>query len=319
MISPGKLLLRFYHQPANRLRDSWRMGGPIAQRRTERERREMEAAAEDLPPLPQLPGRPAVALHLLTGRRFWYQTRFCLHSFASVAQVNVRAEIYDDGSIDALCRTRLAKLGPGARLHPESETRAKLDALLPADRFPVLRERWQNYPILRKLIDVHIGSSGWKLVADSDALFFRRPELLLRWLARPDRTLYTVDCRESYGYSRPLLERLAGAPIPPLVNIGLCGLLSEALDWEKIEAWCSELILRESTNYYMDQALVAMLAAGGPAPTIAPADDYITRPEPSEVMAPRAVMHHYVDNAKRWYFRYGWRHFVSAPVDPPAR
>ena len=308
-MTPGQLLLRFYHTPIGKMRDSLRHGGPFVVRETERQRREMEITAAAFPALPEFPGRPPVTLHLMTGRRFWYQTVFCLHSFAAAAQTTVRAEIYDDGSIDTNCTAQLTRLGPGVRIHYIGELRAKLDAHLPAARFPVLRERWLNYPNIRKLIDVHLGSVGWKLVIDSDLLFFRRPDFLLNWLAAPNRILHAVDCTESYGYSRPLLQELAGAPIPPLVNVGLCGLRSDALDWEELERWCATLHAREKTTYYLEQALVAMLAARAPC-AIAPAADYVTLPSRAEVLIPRAVMHHYVDTAKRWYFRHGWRHIT---------
>jgi hypothetical protein len=307
MMSPGQLLLHLYHRPVGRIRHSLSNGGPLAQWRTERQRRQMVAAAERRPMLPQFPGSEPVTLHLMTGRHFWYQTIFCLDSFARAAQTTIRAELYDDGSIDQACAARLARLGPGVRLHSFADLRAKLDRHLPAGRFPALRDRWLLYPNIRKLIDVHLGGSGWKLVLDSDLLFFRRPGVLLDWLAAPARPLHAVDCQESYGYSRPLMEGLAGAPIPPLVNVGLCGLRSDDLDWDEIEAWCAGLIAREKTNYYLEQALVAMLAARRQPCVVAPASDYVTLPSRAETLAPRAVMHHYVAASKRWYFRHGWR------------
>jgi len=314
MISPGKILLACWHQPIGRMRDSLRNGGPVATWITRRHQREMARAATRLPALPAFPGAPAVTLHLMTGRRFWDQTVFCLHSFARAARCNVQAELYDDGTIDAACAGQLAALGPGARIHEAETLRAALDRRLPADRFPVLRERWLNYPNLRKLINVHAAGGGWKLVLDSDLLFFRRPGFLLDWLAAPDRPLHAVDCHESYGYSRDLLARLAGAPIPPLVNVGLCGLRSDGLDWDELERWSAELIARERTSYYLEQALVAMLAARQPC-AVAPAADYLTLPARAEAVAPRAVMHHYVDTSRRWLYRYGWRR-VAAAVPP---
>lgn len=308
-MTPGQILLKFYHQPLGRMRDSLRNGGPWAERETERQRQEMEAAAAGLSALPEFPGSRPVTLHLLTGRRFWYQTVFCLHSFARAARTTVNAVLYDDGSIDAACAARLGRMGNGIRIRFRPELRAQLEALLPAARFPALRERWENYPNIRKLTDVHLGTTGWKLVIDSDLLFFRRPDILLAWLAAPDRPLHAVDFQESYGYSRPLLEKLAGAALPPLVNVGLCGLRSEALDWDELERWVGELHAREKTSYYLEQALAAMLAARQPC-TVAPAADYITLPSPAEIAAPRAVMHHYVAHAKRGYFRMAWRHVL---------
>lgn len=310
-MTPGQILLKFYHTPVGRIRHSLRHGGPWAMRETERQRVEMEAAATTLPALPEFPGAQAAALHLMTGRRFWYQTVFCLHTFAAHAKANVQAEIYDDGSIDETCAARLRALGPGIRIHFIGELRAQLEKHLPRAQFPVLRERWDNYPNIRKLIDVHLGSRGWKLVIDSDLLFFRRPDFLLTWLARPDRILHAVDSTESYGYSRRLMRELAGAEIPPLVNVGLCGLRSEDLNWVELERWCTTLHARERTNYYLEQALVAMLAARTTC-AIAPAADYITLPSRPEISHPTAVMHHYVDTTKRGYFREGWRHFMTS-------
>ena len=110
------------------------------------------------------------------------------------------------------------------------------------------------------------------------------------------------------GQLRAVMERLAGAPIPGLVNSGLCGLRSESLDWDELEAWCGELIAREGPHYYLEQSLVAMLAARMPERAIAPAADYVTLPSPAEIRSPSAVMHHYVAESKRGYFREGWRH-----------
>lgn len=313
-MTPGQFLLKFYHQPFGRLRDSLRNGGPWQERRTERGRAEMEAAAYSLPLLPVASSAP-LELHLLTGRRFWYQTVFCLWTLGRQTLRPLRPVIYDDGTLTKGLRAPLARLFPAARFVDCADTVVRLNEFLPADRFPTLRERWENYPNLRKLTDPHLGSTGWKLVLDSDLLFFRRPEFLLHWLDAPDRPLHAVDCEESYGYSRALMERLAGAPIPPLVNVGLCGLRSESLDWNEIEAWCAELIAHERTSYYLEQALVAMLVARAQPCAVAPAADYITMPHRQEGSAPHAVMHHYVAASKRSYFRDGWR-LVMPKVSP---
>jgi hypothetical protein len=305
----GKLALTLWHQPVGRMRDSLRNGGPFVERETECQRLLMAEAAAALPALPQPADSPRVALHLLTGRKYLFQAAYCLHSFARQSGAAIEAHIYDDGSFDDNLRRQLEldRLGAAIVFHPISETLAKLDALLPESRFPVLRERWRNYPNIRKLTDPHLGSTGWKLIMDSDLLFFRRPDFLLDWCAAPDRPLHAVDCLESYGYSRGLMEKLAGAPIPPLVNVGVCGLRSESIDWNEVEGWCAELIAREKTTYYLEQALVAMLVARIQPCAVAPATDYQTNPGRNESTAPTAVMHHYVAESKRWYYRHGWR------------
>lgn len=300
----GKALYHTWHRPAGWLRDLIADGGPFERRRTERGRAEMEAFALRLPALSPVVDKP-VHLHLLSGRRFWYQTAFCLWTFARHAERPLAPVIYDDGTLGDHA-AKLLELFPLGRIVAKPEMQQRLDEQLPAARFPTLRERWQNYPNLRKLVDPHLGSTGWKLVIDSDLLFFRTPKFLLKWHDRPSTPLHAVDCETSYGYSRPLLEKLAGAPLADLVNVGLTGLQSETLDWERLEHWCTELIARERTSYYLEQALVAMLVADHPC-VIAPASDYVTKPEGEEARACRAVMHHYVANSKRWYFQQNWR------------
>ena len=115
-----------------------------------------------------------------------------------------------------------------------------------------------------------------------------------------------TDCVESYGYSRRLMESLAGAPIPPLMNVGICGLRSESLDWEQLEHWCQELVKREGTSYYLEQALVAMIAAKA-TPTVMPREDYITFPTREEAFQGTGVLQHYVADSKPWYFGEAWK------------
>lgn len=301
----GQALYRFWHQPLGELRKISAQGGPLEAWRTARGHAAMLGAAQTLPLLPDVAGVP-LELHLLTGRRFWDQTAFCLWTFAHHAGRPLAPVIYDDGSLDESARAPLQRLFPRLRFVPRADIVARLDAHLPADKFPCLRERWRVYPNIRKLTDPHVGRTGWKLVLDSDLLFFRRPDFLLRWLDAPARPLHAVDCETSYGYSRPLLNELAGAPVADLVNVGLTGLDGAQIDWEKLERWTATLHAREGTSYYLEQALIAMLVAGRTC-AVAPAADYLTLPRPPEDRACTAVMHHYVAGSKAAYFRHNWR------------
>ncbi len=308
----GRLAYRLFHQPLGRVAESWRAGGPLEEWRTERGRRGMEAAAHTLPALPAAgPGERPLELHLMTGRRFWYQTAFCLWTFGRQARRPLAPVILDDGSLSAEWRTALARIAPAARFVSVPETLARLDAALPEARFPVLRERWRHFPLLRKLTDVHAGSTGWKLFIDSDLLFFHEPRLLVEWLDRPDRPLRATDVQNAYGYPLEMLAEIAGRPVPELVNTGLCGLRGEEIDWEQMEYWNRTLIERGGTQYYQEQAFVALLLAGRDC-VVAPLSDYVTFPRLPEVDACRAVMHHYVAGSKREYFRHNWARVLAA-------
>ncbi|HWZ95748.1 MAG TPA: glycosyl transferase family 2 [Opitutaceae bacterium] len=303
----GRAAYWLWHAPMATVKKSIAEGGPLEQFRDSRAHAGMTRAAEQLAPQSHPPARHWPELHFLTGKKFWDQTAFCLQTFQAQAGHSMRAVFHDDGTLDHDCAAHLGELFPAAEIHHRAESDARIAALLPPARFPTLHnERARPYPNFLKLTDVHAGANGWRLVLDSDMLFFRRPDFILSWLAAPPRPLYMADVQDSYGYSRPLLESLAGAPLPPRVNVGLCGLRSDALDWEKLEFWCRRLIEAEGTSYYLEQALVAMLLAGRDC-AVAPAGDYLLLPSGDECRAPRAVMHHYVAQSKRGYFRHAWR------------
>jgi hypothetical protein len=301
----GRLLYRSYYAPLAGIRRIFSEGGLRAAWRTSAGRRQMEAAARTLP-------RPTglrssnISPFVLTGTRFWYQSAFCLYSLSHYSGVELSPVFMDDGTLRETERIRLAEIFPRARFVEPAAALARLNRYLPREKFPVLRERWENYPNLRKLIDPHLGSTGWKLVLDSDLLFFRAANFLVAWATDPRQPLHAVDSETSYGYSPPLLETLAGAPLAPRVNVGLCGLRSEELDWSKIERWCAQLQAAEGKHYYLEQALVAMLLAGRTC-SVAPERDYVTLPVYPENSDCTAVMHHYVATSKRAYFERNWR------------
>jgi len=272
---------------------------------------DMEKAAELLQSLEKpLTDSKTLDIHFLTGKKFWYQTCFCAYSMSQYAgNVNLRPVIYDDGSLEKRHQDKILDLFPNAKIVLKPEIEEYIDKYLPESKFPYLRERRLNYPNIRKLTDIHVNSQGWKLVLDSDMLFFRVPDVLLNWLKSPQEPCYMVDVETSYGYTNKLMTSLSQAEIADRINVGICGLKSEDIDWEQLEYWCKTMIEQEGKSYFQEQALIAMLMAGKPC-TVVSADDYIVMPEESEEIEPKAILHHYVADSKPWYFRYGWKHIL---------
>ena len=306
-LTPGRILYLLYHYPRGELSRSIREGGPWEQWLDHHGREEMRQAARHLPALSDLPpGRP-LEVHQLTGRAFLFQSLFSLWSLAHSAQRQVAPIFYDDGTLTTADAQQLREVFPTGRIVSHAETSSRLEKWLPIRRYPFLRDRFHHYVLIRKLINIHLASTGWKLVLDADTLFFRRPTFLLEWLNAPHRPLYMLDVADAYGYPREWLEKLAGRPLPACVNVGLCGLRSDSLDWDQLESWCAQLIQARGTHYLLEQALTALLLAGQSC-SIAPAPEYVVLPDRAEGSAPRAVMHHYVAESKRWYFRSAWKH-----------
>ena len=305
----GVFFYRLYHVPKSFLNKCFRIG-PMNMMIDHRARLQMEAAAYHLEPIREYATHTPLEIHFLTGKKFWYQTCFCTYSMVQQAKVNLRPVVYDDGTLERKYVNEIKRIFPDARIVSIQEIEERLDKFLPTSKFPYLRERRANYPNMRKLIDIHIASSGWKLVLDSDMLFFRTPTFLLNWLESPQKFCYMVDVENSYGYSETLMTSLAQAEIPQKLNVGICGSKSEDIDWEQLEFWCKQMIEQEGTHYYQEQAVSAMFMAGKPC-AIAPAQEYIVMPQREEVINPKAVLHHYVADSKPWYFRYGWKHIIQ--------
>ena len=300
------LKTRCYRGPRDELQ-RLRRWGPRAYFRLPKWQNEMAAAAQKLPG-PFIPKKASpVELWFLTGHRFWYQTAFCAWTFSHQAQRPVILNLVDDGTLSLEVGNSLRRIFPSGLTLRKEDVASQLDNRLPPEEFPMLRQRWTDYINIRKLTDIHLGGTGRKLVLDSDMLFFDRPDEILEWYdGKEDTSLLMTDCEESYGYSRSLMTELAGAEIPPRLNVGVCGLHSEELDWRELEHWSRTLFEQEGTSYYLEQALVAMIAARR-SPVVLDPDRYITYPSQEQTHRGHGVMQHYVADSKPWYFGHAWR------------
>jgi hypothetical protein len=95
--------------------------------------------------------------------------------------------------------------------------------------------------------------------------------------------------------------------------VGIIGLKSDAVDWDKLERWCRTLLEIHGSHYLLEQGLTAMLLAGQPC-TEAPERDYVALPSRREVQSPAKILHHYVAESKSAYFRFGWRSALATPA-----
>jgi hypothetical protein len=309
----GRMALNYYHRPLGLLRQSISEGGPLEQRRTAMGHAEMIAAAADLPTLVAPAAGPAAEVAYVSGAKYWHQTAFCFASLQLVSPYKITPVVFDDGTLADDVRAKLRRVIPWIRFVSADEIEDRLDRLLPEALFPSLRARRRTYPHLRKLTDIHVASTSFTLVLDSDMLFFRRPAELLAWFASP-HAVYMQDVMPAYGYPDAFLADLVGAPIPQLVNVGLYGLHGGSIEWNRVEHWCRRQLEVHGTNYLQEQALTAMIFVGIPAIAL-PRRDYVVKPGLKEGREPKAVLHHYVGASKRSYFQHAWqRVFDTAMV-----
>ncbi|MET3503634.1 hypothetical protein ABIC45_005271 [Mucilaginibacter rubeus] len=271
-------------------------------------RREMEQRSLELPPV--VSHTNGLPIYFLTGKNYLYQTLYCIQSLIKSTAAQFKFILVDDGSFNAALVERVAKQLPGAQVITVKQISENLQNTLPETCYPYLHKKRAVYPHIKKLTDVHtIPGDDWKLILDSDMLFWHEPKEIITWLYAPQQPLHMIDCTEAYGYSQQLMEQLTGAPVKPLLNVGAIGLKSEAIDWDKLENWVKTLEEQEGASYYLEQALSAMMIADTDA-AVLKAGDYIVNPGPDQIKNKTGILHHYVDLSKEGYFKQAWKHFL---------
>ncbi len=285
-----------------------RFGGFIDYARIMAGKSEMEKASVSLPAIQSFAGAPRI--YFLTGQKFLYQTLFCIQSLAKISAEKYQFVLVSDGSFNAQTLSLIRSKLPGADIITDDIIEKNITRTFPLDRFPNIRRRRLVYPHLKKLTDIHTTSTdSWKVVLDSDMLFWEYPEQLIKWLKSPVSPIHMVDIEESYGYSKVLMDELCGQDIPLLLNVGIIGLKSSEIDWNEIEYWIEILEKKEGTSYYLEQALSAMLIAGKET-TILEKESYIVNPSFTEIETKAGTLHHYVDLSKAGYFTKAWKKFI---------
>ena len=268
----------------------------------------MEKAAINLPAVQSHSN--GLPLYFLTGKNYLYQTLFCIQSLNKCSSEHFKFILVDDGTFSPEIISQIKRQLPGAEIIIAGIIEKNLEAVLPKDKFPVLHHKRSEYPHIKKLTDVHtIPGNSWKIVLDSDMMFWDNPDELIAWLKHPDKPVHMVDCEESYGYPHKLMEQLAGAIVASKLNVGIIGLESDVIDWQMLENWIIKLETTGGKSYYLEQALSTMLVAGCDC-LVLNKDKYIVNPGNDTILNAHGTLHHYVDLSKKGYYTKAWRKVI---------
>ena len=302
-----KIINILYRNPRSQLKTYRRFGGYWSYRAMMYGRRQMMAASLELPPVESYP--QGLPVYFLTGKNYLYQTLFCIRSLVKFSTEQFQFILVDDGSFDNKLIAQIQKQLPGCTIVMQEEIDKNLQQFLPPQQYPHLYQKRKVYPHLKKLTDIHtLPGTDWKLVLDSDMLFWNTPDEIIQWLKNPREPIHMVDCVESYGYSKQLMQQLSGHAIPPLLNVGTIGLNSAMINWAAVDTWIHKLEEKEGSSYYLEQALTAMLI-GNQSSTILDKDTYKVNPTPGD--AKPSVLHHYVDLSKKHYYTQAWKKLIN--------
>lgn len=268
-------------------------------------RKEMEEKSKLLAPLTSYPD--GLPIYFLTGQKYLYQTLFCIKSLVSCSKEKFSFVLVDDGSFNKDLIIRIKHQLPGSTIIDQVNIQKNLNEKLPINQYPHLHRKRIIYPHIKKITDIHtISSDPNKLILDSDMLFWEEPKAIINWLKSPTDILHMVDCVQSYGYTDQLMEKLANDKIKPLINVGVIGISSEAVNWDNLEYWIKKLESTEGTSYYLEQALTAMIIGSNNSLAL-DAKEYVVNP----LKTTKGILHHYVDLSKKQYYENAWRQFLK--------
>jgi len=303
----GILAYKTLYKPKSFINKIKKQGGIINSLRIEAGKKEMKRVSKNL----RCPSATSsdLQIHFLTGKKFWYQTVFCAYSLTQVVKKPIQFIFYDDGTFDTKLIKNVKSQFPGCIIHLTSEIGNRLAKSLPLEKFPILNHKREIYPHIKKLTDVHCGSEGWKIVLDSDMLFFKYPSQMMEWLENPTVPFFILDIVNAYHYSFELMEELSKKKIERNLNVGAIGLKSETIDWEKLEEWIGIMEKQEGSSYYLEQALSAMIVAGQDL-ELGNKKEYIVLPLKEEIINPSKTLHHYVAESKEWYLKEAWKKII---------
>jgi hypothetical protein len=318
-IGLGRLAYRVWHRPRQWC-DWGRTYGWHLTWRAAWGDRAMAAAARRLPAPPPAQQRLAAPVYCLTGRRFWHQTAFCLHSLLRQGRTSLTLHIASDGTLDSVLSGRLAALIPEARILGHDELDERTAAALPPARYPTLHAHRRRFVLLRKLTDTMAGERGYRLFLDSDMLFWRRPDELLSRAERSE-PLYMADLSDDgYALSRAMLKQRIGVEPAPGVNSGLVGAHAERVDWDLIERACKLLVAEGRDQRLLEQTLWAVVLAGQQARPL-DAREYRLVIDPPGLRAAlatgRPTLLHYAWHARLPYVADEWRLYVETLAPMP--
>jgi hypothetical protein len=166
--------------------------------------------------------------------------------------------IHEDGSLTDQDVETIRSQFPDARVIRRADADRELEAVLA--NHPAARESRRKHNWFLKNFDTwHYAPHDRYIVIDSDIVFFRRPEMLLKWIAEGDDTVWVMeDTNEKYALPREEIESLMGLKLWSKVNSGLDLMPRAAFDLDLAEKFLSVCGLRAKHFQFLEQTFFAV-------------------------------------------------------------
>lgn len=243
-----------------------------------------------------------VPVHVLTGSEDWLLACWMLASWFHFTERNWRVFIHDDGRLPPDASPAFVKMFSGVRgVNSVEADRTVLDAL---NGHPACREYRLAHPLARKIFDVPTLTRADRfIILDSDVLFFKKPEAMLRWVADgKGQCWFNRDVHEAMPISRSQVREKLGIDVWHRVNSGMCLIERATIDFDLCERALLETTLMQKHIWLVEQTLFAICASAKGRGGLLPAEYEVSK---AANASPGAVARHYVGAVRQRFYADG--------------
>ena len=246
-----------------------------------------------------LSDRAPVAVHTLTYHRDYLTAIWALKSFYHYSGVSYPLIIHLQGRTNSRMIARLGGHFPNAVLITQAQADVDAKQWLTECGYPRLLEARHSSIMMMKLIDFNIICHTASLLAiDSDVIFFRRPDELLRVVDQPlDKDLFMHDTASWYNISEDQAITDLRITLAPRVN---CGVMLLSRDERRL-ARCEDYLAHPSVSRpssFIEQTMYALYASEQDRVGYLP-DNYYVSPGSTSLALSNLVCRHYAGPSRQ--------------------
>jgi hypothetical protein len=200
-------------------------------------------------------------IQILTGCTRLTMALWMAASWVAATSRNWRFVFHDDGTLTESDAGNIRALLPGSRVLLSAQTSPEVVRAL--SRHPLCLQCRNRHPLGRKLIDMPIFASQPQLLTiDTDILFYRRPERLLRWIAQDDLAcLFMEDVQDACLLTAAEAARMFGVKLAQRVNTGIVAVPKSVLPLDFLEDCLARTNLLQRDPWFIEQTLYALAAS----------------------------------------------------------
>ncbi len=271
-----------------------------------------------LPPI-SVDREGALEVHMLVCHRDWKAAAWAAYSWYYHSERRDPFYLHDDGTLGPEQKEVFERIFPGVHYVERASADREMAQVLDPVKHPACREFRRTEIMGVKLFDAwHMGASPYILNLDSDVLFFKRPDTLLRYLSAIHggermNNLFLQDAIASYSYYSVSPERIREAfdvSMPKTFNAGMGFIDRQAMDLDTVERFLVAFSERDGYSAFMEQTVWAFLSARHGLELLDPSQ-YLVLQRAAEDKLEGVVACHYAGAARASFYTHGVPLFLA--------